>query len=91
MLKLCNFSVRCPGYKYVKKMFRVYNATDICQHWSKKNYIVVGWEAGDEVMPAGYYYRSCYSTQRAAEKQAALINGKVFHRSQIIFCIANEF
>lgn len=91
MLKLCNFSVKCPGYKYVKKMFRVYNATDICQHWSKKDYIVASWETGDEVMPAGYYYRSCYTTQRAAEKQAALIGGKVFHRNQIAFCIANEF
>lgn len=91
MLKLCDFSVKYPGYKYVKKMFKVYNATDICQYWSKKDYIVASWEAGDEIMPAGYYYQSCYSTQRAAEKQAALITGKVFHRNQIIFCIANEF
>ena len=91
MLKLCNFSVKCPGYNYVKRMFRVYNATDICQYWSKKDYIVASCEAGDKVMPAGYYYQSCYSTQRAAEKQAALITGKVFHRSQIIFCTVSEF
>jgi len=91
MLKLGNFSVKCPGYKYVKKMFRVYNATDICQHWSKKDYIVASWDAGDDFMPAGYYYQSCYSTMQAAKKQAALITGKVFHRSQIIFCIASEF
>ena len=72
-------------------MFRVYNATDICQHCSKKDYIVASWEANDEIMPAGYYYQICYSAQRAAEKQAALITGKVFHRSSIIFYRMNEF
>lgn len=92
MLKLCNFSAKCSGYKYIKKMFRVYNATDICQHWSKKDYIVASWEAGDDFMQAGYYYWSCYTTKQAAEKQAVLRPaGKVFHRSQIIFCSIDEF
>ena len=50
------------------------------------------WEAGDDIMPAGYYYWSCHTTQAAAEKKAATLQaGKVFHRSQIIFCRADEF
>ena len=92
MLRLCNFSVKYAGYRYVKKMFRLYNATENCQYWSKKDYIVGSWEAGDEVMPAGYYYYSCHTTRTAAEKKAATLQaGRVFHRSQIIFYQANEF
>lgn len=45
MLKLCNFSVKYKGYKYVKKMFRIYNATHTDQYWSKKDYIVASWKA----------------------------------------------
>ena len=92
MLKICNFSVKYAGYRYVKKVFRLYNATETCQYWSKKDYIVGSWEAGDEVMPAGYYYWSCHTTRVAAEKKATTLQaGKVFHRSQIVFCQANEF
>ena len=92
MLKLCNFSVKYAGYKYVKKACRLYNATEICQYWSKKDYIVGSWEAGDDIMPAGYYYWSCHTTRAAAEKKAAALQGgKVFHRSQIVFCHVDEF
>lgn len=92
MLKLCNFSVKYAGYKYVKKAFRLYNATEICQYWSKKDYIVGSWDAGDDIMPAGYYYWSCHTTRAAAEKKATTLQaGKVFHRSQIVFCRATEF
>lgn len=31
-LRLGKFNVKCLGYKYVKKMFRLYNASDMAQY-----------------------------------------------------------
>lgn len=92
MLKLCKFSVKYPGYKYVKNMYKLYNITDTARYWSKKDYIVASWTAADEIYKAGYYYRSCYTTLQAAEAAIKKYGaGKIFHKSELVFCYCEEF
>lgn len=92
LLKQHEFCVKLQGYKYVKKKFRMYNTTETARYWSKKDYFVGSWEAACELWPAGYYYRSCYTTLRAAQAAIKKLGaGKIFHRSELVFCDINEF
>ena len=85
MLKLC----KAEGYKYVKKMFLMYNATDIYRYSPTWEWCVASWEKQDN--------DSCYKTQAKAEKAAAAHAEKrscftrVFHHSQLVFRYESEF
>lgn len=88
MLRLRKFPI---GYKFVKIGLKLYNATDTARYWSKKDYFLASWEGAVEYLPAGYYYHSCHSSMQAAKAAQKKYGGAVFHRSQLVFCYAEEF
>lgn len=95
MLKLC----KAEGYKYVKKMFLMYNATDIYRYSPTWEWCVASWEKqdNDSCYKTGWHYASCYKTQAKAKKAAAAYAEKrscstrVFHHSQLVFRYESEF
>ena len=88
MLRLCKFP---KSYKFVKIGLKLYNPTDTARYWSKKDYFLASWQEADEYLPAGYYYHSCHSSVQAVKAAQKKYGGAVFHRSQLVFCYAEEF
>lgn len=95
MLKLC----KAKGYKYVKRMFLLYDATDGYQYFPNWEWCFASWNKLDNnnYFKTGWHYEGCYKTQAAAERAAIAYATKrgctvrVFHHSQLVFGYDSEF